>query len=200
MRLGTAETLAFVLRWLPPAASVLEVGCGDGELAEELQKRGFRVIGIDSDPEAVDAARRRSVDARLASWPGQSGGEPPHSERFDAILFTRSLHHIDPLDAAVVRARETGDMILIEDFALTEVSESFVRWLRGKVAEWEAHDVHPFASIRSEVAKHFRITHQEQVPYCYRYFDAPDDLAIYKEEKSRGELLGRRLVGTAGVA
>lgn len=201
MRLGTAETLAFVLRWLPPAASVLEVGCGDGELAAELQARGFEVTAIDSDPEAVTQARARQVNANLKRWPsppaktGGEGGQRP-DEGADAILFTRSLHHISPLDEAV-RAARAANTILIEDFALNEVSESFKEWLRSQKEDWQPHDVHPFAAIRAEVAKHFTITHEEPAPYCYRYFDPPLDRQIYDEEIARGELLGRRIVGVA---
>jgi SAM-dependent methyltransferase len=44
---------------------VLDVGCGPGRIALELQNRGHHVVGIDLSPLAVEAARRRGVrDAR----------------------------------------------------------------------------------------------------------------------------------------
>ena len=208
MKLGTGETLAFALRWLPQNASVLEVGCGDGELAAELQRLGFVVTAVDSDAAMVDQARSRGIDARRATWPdevaegrmrGLTGAttRAPYPERFDGILFTRSLHHISPLDEAVAAVKRASGMILIEDFTLNEVSESFKVWLRSLKEDWEPHDVHPFAAIRREVEKHFSIAHEERAPYCYRYFDPPLDRSIYAEEIVRGEMLGRRIVGVA---
>jgi 2-polyprenyl-3-methyl-5-hydroxy-6-metoxy-1,4-benzoquinol methylase len=37
----------------------LDVGCGDGELAFELTKRGAIVVGVDASPEMIDAAKAR---------------------------------------------------------------------------------------------------------------------------------------------
>ena len=64
------------------------------------------------------------------------------SVSFDAIAFTRSLHHINPLGEAIARARELLNrkgLLLIEDFALDEVDETTVDWfvkvLRSKQAK-----------------------------------------------------------------
>lgn len=47
---------------------VLDVGCGAGRVALELQSRGHEVVGIDLSPLAVKTSRRRGVrDARVCS-------------------------------------------------------------------------------------------------------------------------------------
>ncbi len=63
---------------------------------------------------------------RVASWPKFAS-----SVSFDAITFTRSLHHINPLGEAIARARQLlnpSGLLLIEDFALDEVDEATVAW------------------------------------------------------------------------
>jgi SAM-dependent methyltransferase len=66
---GPLVYLAGVRHW--PAAErralryvrgpVLDVGCGAGRVALELQRRGIEVVGLDASPEAADAATRRGV-------------------------------------------------------------------------------------------------------------------------------------------
>jgi SAM-dependent methyltransferase len=123
----TSETLAFVQAHVPPApARLLEVGCGDGALAARLQACGYKVVAIDSSADAVARARSLGVDAQQASWPDFDDSP------FDAVLFTRSLHHIHPLDRAVARARQllrgTGK-VLVEDFAFSEIEPPAAEWL-----------------------------------------------------------------------
>lgn len=62
---GTHPTTRLCLRWLDanlgPGASVLDYGCGSGILAIAAAKLGAsRVVGIDIDPQALQAARINS--------------------------------------------------------------------------------------------------------------------------------------------
>jgi len=46
------------LRLLPsPGRQTLDIGCGEGRLARDLKELGHRVVGIDSSPSMVAAAR-----------------------------------------------------------------------------------------------------------------------------------------------
>ncbi|HWN83366.1 MAG TPA: methyltransferase domain-containing protein [Candidatus Udaeobacter sp.] len=122
------ETLAFIAAHLPPGpARLLEVGCGDGALAIRLQARGHEIVAIDASRKAVARARARGLDARQVEWPAFDDPTP-----FDAVLFTRSLHHIGPLAPAVRRAREIlrpRGRVLVEDFARHEVAPLAAEWL-----------------------------------------------------------------------
>jgi SAM-dependent methyltransferase len=107
---------------------VLEIGCGDGELAAALQQRRCSVVAIDCDPRAVTAARRRGVDARRAHWPDFCDG------LFDAVLFTRSLHHVGNLKRAVahaLRQLRPGGRVLVEDFDFAAADAKTAMWLHG---------------------------------------------------------------------
>jgi SAM-dependent methyltransferase len=136
MLFETRYTYDFVKRFLSSAAGhILEVGCGAGELAACLSKEGYAVVAIDSDRDSVAAAQRLGVDARMATWPDFNGGQ------FDAVLFTRSLHHIHPLDESVGRAAESlaeGGRIIVEDFAYDSVDEKTLRWFRTAIRLLEA--------------------------------------------------------------
>src|SRR5438094_248303 len=136
MQFETRYTYDFLKRFLPSAGGrILEVGCGAGELADRLLKEGYAVVAIDSDRDSIAAAQRLGVDARIATWPDFNDCE------FDAVLFTRSLHHIHPLDESVRRAAKSlaeGGCIIVEDFAYDSVDEKTLRWFRTAIRLLEA--------------------------------------------------------------
>jgi SAM-dependent methyltransferase len=136
MRFETRYTYDFVRRFLPSKCQrILEVGCGTGELAARLSKDGYSVVAIDSDPDSIAAAQRLGVDGRVATWPDFQDGN------FDAILFTRSLHHIHPLDESIRRAANSlaeGGRIIVEDFAYESVDERTLRWFTSALRLLEA--------------------------------------------------------------
>ena len=193
----TRETLMFLTSRIPNGAEVLEIGCGEGQVACELLRHGYRVTGLDSDPEVIATAKERGVPAIVGSWP-EFGG----SVSFDAIAFTRSLHHISPLREAIGRARELLNplgLLLIEDFAFEEADEATIDWfvkvLRSKqgmalikpvagqlVTEllsstdvmdaWHhnrGHDVHSITTMNEAIAERFVPHETRSVPYLYRY-------------------------------
>jgi trans-aconitate methyltransferase len=88
-----------VLELLDPAPgeTVLDLGCGTGELAAELQRRGTRVLALDSDPAMVAAARRRLGDDRVLLADGHDFTLP---EPVDAVFSNAALHWM-PGPAAV---------------------------------------------------------------------------------------------------
>src|SRR5438128_2928529 len=45
-----------------PTGTVLDGGCGIGQVARELAKRGYKVVGVDIDAGLVDRARVRAPE------------------------------------------------------------------------------------------------------------------------------------------
>jgi len=74
---------------------MLDLGCGDGVIAEDLMARGVDVIGVDSSPDFVKAAQARGVDARL-----MDGQTLTFDSGFDAVFSNAALHWMT--DAAAV--------------------------------------------------------------------------------------------------
>jgi SAM-dependent methyltransferase len=71
---------------------ILDLGCGDGALTEQLVAQGATVIGIDTSPELLAAARARGLDVRLLDARALSfAGE------FDAVFSNAVLHWISDL-------------------------------------------------------------------------------------------------------
>jgi tellurite methyltransferase len=54
------ETLLAALDRFPEPGLAVDLGCGAGADAAELLRRGWRVLAVDSEPEAVDRLRRRA--------------------------------------------------------------------------------------------------------------------------------------------
>jgi len=224
---ATAYTHAFIRSALPAGARrLLEIGCGEGELAERLAAEGLAVVAVDADETCVAAARAKGVDARLAEWPADLGGD------FDAVLFTRSLHHVHDLEGAVAAAgqalRPEGRMI-VEDFRAEGGSRSGAEWygsmvrelasagmltdgadvddLLGKLppASHDGHELHGSRTIAAALDRLFDVS-AAGAAYYFRYLEPclRDDgaaqwlLDIELEQIAAGQIdpLGQRFIGS----
>jgi SAM-dependent methyltransferase len=72
---------------IPPEASVLEIGCGSGEMLAQL--RGARKTGIDLSATQIEAARARLPEARFFT---QAGELLELGETFDVIVVADTLN------------------------------------------------------------------------------------------------------------
>jgi ubiquinone/menaquinone biosynthesis C-methylase UbiE len=116
------------LAHLVPGESVLEVGCGTGEMAMRAKARsgprGF-VAGIDPSPEMIAEARQKAARANLDIDYRVAGVEalPFADATFDVVLSSLMMHHL-PEDlkpralAEIRRVLKPGGRLLIVD--LTE--------------------------------------------------------------------------------
>jgi len=71
---------------------ILDVGCGNGVLTEQIAATGAEVVGVDASAELVEQARARGVDVRLLDAADMS-----FTREFDAVFSNAALHWmLDP--------------------------------------------------------------------------------------------------------
>jgi 2-polyprenyl-3-methyl-5-hydroxy-6-metoxy-1,4-benzoquinol methylase len=80
---------------LRPGMTVLELGCGTGVFTERFAKTGVRLVAIDVSDELIAAARRRTGASAHVDFLCQEFETMHAGQRFDAILGSSVLHHLE---------------------------------------------------------------------------------------------------------
>src|SRR5580658_6719889 len=91
---------------------LLDLGCGDGFLTQRIAESGATLVGVDSSPQMIAAAKERGVDARLIN-----GEALPFHGEFDAVFSNAALHWMRDHDAVldgVYRALKPGGRFVAE--------------------------------------------------------------------------------------
>lgn len=82
---------------------LLDVGCGGGLVAEALADLGCRVVGVDPSRSSIETARRHTWDGiRYAVGRGEE--LPFASGRFDAVVCSEVLEHVEDPDAVIAES------------------------------------------------------------------------------------------------
>jgi SAM-dependent methyltransferase len=148
----------FVLSQLARTPSrVLEVGCGEGRLALALAARGHDVTAI--DPVAPEGPIFGRVTLE----------EFATAERFDAVVASRSLHHVHDLDLALEKIAQLAPLLIVEEFAWDRLDERTATWYLAHLGgppksveeclrEWadEHAGLHGYETLRSAFDRRFR--------------------------------------------
>ena len=96
--------LAALLAAHPPSGPVLDVGCGSGDLAIALARRGLSVVGVDFVAAAIAQARDRAaalppdVAARVEFQVGDALRPTLLGRRFGAVVDSGFFHLFDGHD------------------------------------------------------------------------------------------------------
>jgi SAM-dependent methyltransferase len=176
---------------------VLEVGCGEGELARTLARVGYSVTAI--DPQAPEGPIFRRVRIEEFSDP----------DRFDHVVAILSLHHVEDLGTAlgnIANLLRTGGSLVVIEFAWDRIDEATAEWVLERLlasttserpsqlercctgwtrggeeqsydhgdhaeahfADWASDEgLHDSRQVRSELERHFVEHLFEWVPYLY---------------------------------
>lgn len=104
-----------VLEWLAarPGESILDLGCGDGQLTARIAAIGVDVRGLDASAAMVAAARQRGISAVNAN----AERLPFPDAAFDAVFSNAALHWVrdhDSMMAEVHRVLKPGGRFVAE--------------------------------------------------------------------------------------
>lgn len=111
------------LHFLLPQVDAIDLGCGDGTITVEISRFARHVVGIDANPNAVSAARKRAErehrdNAEFRVGQIESLSEPEAA--YDLVVFSQSLHHMAAPEqglAAAYRLLRPGGRAILVDLA-----------------------------------------------------------------------------------
>lgn len=99
-----------------PGERILDVGCGTGDLTAHIAQSGARVVGLDSSPDMIAAARARFAESDI-EFVMADAADFEFDEPFDAIFSNAALHWVKDMEGAVAcmaRALKPGGRFVVE--------------------------------------------------------------------------------------
>jgi len=78
---------------------VLDVGCGNGTLAFQIAEQGKLVTGLDCSHESIKSASQKNSYKTIQWVEDDFLNHDFKNEKFDAIVFVASIHHMNMKDA-----------------------------------------------------------------------------------------------------
>jgi ubiquinone/menaquinone biosynthesis C-methylase UbiE len=155
---------------------VLEVGCGDGELALALAAAGHDIVAIDPEAPLGAIFRRLTLEELAPSAP------------FDAVVASFSLHHIADIEAAadkVAAMLVPEGRFVVNEFAWERLDGRAAGWVAGLLGgvsvpdlagKWEEEhrDLHTGAAVLDALERRFDRLRLEWVPYIARMLRRPE--------------------------
>ena len=135
-----AEALDWVARTaaLAPGAAVLDLGCGTGILTRLLAGRGYRVTGVDPNPQML--ARARELGGGASYRPGEAIATGLPGGTFDLAIGAQSFHWFDlePAWLEIRRVLRPGGWCaaLWNERESTPLLDEYERLLRAASSEY----------------------------------------------------------------
>jgi trans-aconitate 2-methyltransferase len=92
---------------IPAAASVLDIGCGDGHITRELARRAAQgaVVGIDASAQMIELAKLSFADVPNLRFEQMDARKLALPERFDIAFSNATLHWFKEHDAFLTKLR-----------------------------------------------------------------------------------------------
>lgn len=86
-----------------PGETVLDVGCGSGDLAARIAETGAAVLGIDASPDMIAAAREKYADRARLDFRVARAESFSVEQQADAAFSNAALHWVKDARSAAIR-------------------------------------------------------------------------------------------------
>jgi len=94
-KLRKMRRAAMLSAGMAPGMEVLELGCGTGLFTREFARSGARLTALDISPDLLELARREVPAANVNFVGGNAYAMDFPPERFDCVVGSSVLHHLD---------------------------------------------------------------------------------------------------------
>jgi SAM-dependent methyltransferase len=210
-RWRTAEnSAAYLLPFLAPGMSLLDVGCGPGTITIDLARRVApgEVIGMDRDAGVLAEAAAAGVDRANVAWTtGDVYALPFDDDVFDVVHAHQVLQHLtDPSSALAEMGRvgRVGGLIAVRDVDMSTMTwypevPVLDRWMALYLTLTRANGAEPDAGRRLLAWAHaagFGDVHATAGTWCYA---TPEDrdwwAGLWAERVTRSRFADQAVAG-----
>jgi len=105
-----------IISEVPNGASILDIGCGTGELAKALSTNAKLIDAIDLSPTMIEQAKKRH-SAKNINYIVKDFCEFDEENKYDCIVSVATFHHLDLTTALpkVIRLLKDGGVFIVLD-------------------------------------------------------------------------------------
>jgi SAM-dependent methyltransferase len=159
------QILPLIDRHLAGARRVLDVGCGEGQVARRAASLGADAVGLDPTRAQITVARERAGGPRY----GLAVAEhlPCRTASFDAVVMCLVIEHLDPFEPAIremARVLEPGGRcLLLLNHPLLQTPGS--GWIDDQILEEQYWRVGPYLRPDSTVEE---VAPGVRLPFMHR--------------------------------
>lgn len=149
----------FVLAHLPPGRRVLEIGTGTGTFARELSQKSATYVGVEFDPAACEASRRKTEN-RVEIIRADARCLPFADDQFSFIVCLEVLEHLGDFQAGIREIHRC-----IQRDGTTIISVPYRRFGKRNATEY-----HLYEPGENELISNFRNLFSSVQAY-FQYFE-----------------------------
>ena len=102
----------FFIDNVEPNDTVLDIGCGKGELTFDLAKKAKNVVGVDFNEKSINLSKNKFSAFNIKYFLGDVTKDLP-DQKFDVLVLSNVLEHIENRIEFLNKIKKLGNKILI---------------------------------------------------------------------------------------
>lgn len=159
----------------PAATSILDIGCGRGDLLEQFKRIHWRVLGTELNESSVAFNCQRGIDVRSGDI------ESLPQERFDVITMFHVLEHLPDITSTIEelekRSQEGTQLVIEIPNALSPCHRWFGGNWFGRDLPNHLHQINPAALAQRLQERGWRLEKVHQWSWEFGFYGVGQSLA-----------------------